>query len=159
MINDFQWKCFNLVYTSNIALILFLKCDVTKFRIHTPPPCQTMSHFVDPLPPLTCDVIYGWPLITLQTFNLYYWWHGIQLHSISCHTGFNMSMTIVFTAATISSIKHGGVGGQTILFMYPHKIKSLGVRSGDLGGHRFFEIYYLTWIRSLFLVTSAELPW
>ena len=26
------------------------------------PPCHTMSHFVDPLLPLTCDVIYGWPL-------------------------------------------------------------------------------------------------
>ena len=27
------------------------------------PPCHTMSHFVDPFrPPLTCDVIYGYPL-------------------------------------------------------------------------------------------------
>ena len=47
MFNAFQWNCCNLVYTCNIALILFLKCDVTKFRI---PPCHTMSHFVDPLP-------------------------------------------------------------------------------------------------------------
>ena len=36
MFNAFQWNSFNLVYTCNIALILFLKCDVTKFR--TPPP-------------------------------------------------------------------------------------------------------------------------
>ena len=43
-------NCFNLVYTCNIALILFLKCDFTKFRI-PPLPCHTMSHFVDPLPP------------------------------------------------------------------------------------------------------------
>ena len=45
----FQWHCFNLVDTCNIALILFLKCDVTKFRI---PPCHTMLHFVDPVYPL-----------------------------------------------------------------------------------------------------------
>ena len=50
-----------LVDTCNIALILFLKSDVTKFRI-PPPHCHTMSPFVDPLT-LTCDVIYGWPLI------------------------------------------------------------------------------------------------
>ena len=39
----------NLVDTCNIALILFLKCDVTKFRI--PPPLfkHTMTHFVNPL--------------------------------------------------------------------------------------------------------------
>ena len=43
----FSMNCFNLVDTCNIALILFLKCDFTKFRI---PPCHT-SHFVDP-PPL-----------------------------------------------------------------------------------------------------------
>ena len=30
-----------------------------------PPPCHTMLHFVDPPPsPLTCDVIYGCPLIS-----------------------------------------------------------------------------------------------
>ena len=39
----------NLVDRCNIALILFLKCVVTKFRI---PPCHTMSHFVDSLRPL-----------------------------------------------------------------------------------------------------------
>ena len=61
MFNAFQWNCINLVYTCNIALILFLKCDVTKFRIPLPL-WHTMSHFVDPLPPLTCDVIYRWPL-------------------------------------------------------------------------------------------------
>ena len=39
-----------------------------------PRPCHTMSHFVDPLSPLTCDVICGWPLtycitdLTLQDF-------------------------------------------------------------------------------------------
>ena len=57
MFNDFQWNCFNLIYTCNIALILFLKCDVTKFRI--PPSCHTSSI---PSPPLTCDEIYGRPL-------------------------------------------------------------------------------------------------
>ena len=61
MFNALQWNCSNLVETCNIALILFLKCDVTKFRI--PPP---LSHNVPlrppPPPPLTCDVIYGWPL-------------------------------------------------------------------------------------------------
>ena len=48
MFNAFQWNCFNLVYTCNIALIIILKCDVTKFR--APPLCHTMSHFVDPSP-------------------------------------------------------------------------------------------------------------
>ena len=37
LFNGFQWNCFNLVYTCNVALILSLKCDVTKFRIPTPP--------------------------------------------------------------------------------------------------------------------------
>ena len=37
-----QWNCFNLVNTCNIALILFLKCDITKFRI--PLPLVTQCH-------------------------------------------------------------------------------------------------------------------
>ena len=41
----------NLVDTCIIALILFLKYDVTKFRILAPL-CHTMSHFLDPLRPL-----------------------------------------------------------------------------------------------------------
>ena len=53
LFNAFQWNCFNLVYTCNIALILFLKCDFTKFRI--PPPLVTRR------PPLS-PLIYGWPL-------------------------------------------------------------------------------------------------
>jgi hypothetical protein len=61
MFNTFQWNCFNLVDTCNMALILFLKCDVTKFRITLP-----LSHNVTlrrpPSAPLTCDVIYGCPL-------------------------------------------------------------------------------------------------
>ena len=59
----FQWNCFNLVYTCNIGLILFLKCDVTKFR-NLP-----LSHNVTlrrPRSPLTCDVIYGWPLLRIK---------------------------------------------------------------------------------------------
>ena len=48
----------------NIALILFFKCDVTKFKI--PPPFVTMSQFDDPLRPhLTCDLIYKCSLIGL----------------------------------------------------------------------------------------------
>ena len=46
------WNCFNLVDTCNIALILFLKCNVTKFRIPSTPLLVTVSQFVDPLPPL-----------------------------------------------------------------------------------------------------------
>ena len=42
MFNAFQWNCFNFVYTCNVALILFLKCDITKFRI--PPPLVTQCH-------------------------------------------------------------------------------------------------------------------
>ena len=46
----------NLVDTCNIALILFVKCDVTKFRT-PPPPCHTMLHFVDPhLPPKITEI-------------------------------------------------------------------------------------------------------
>ena len=51
MFNAFQWNCFNLVDTCNIALILFLKCGVTKFRIPPPP----LSHNITlrrPPPPL-----------------------------------------------------------------------------------------------------------
>ena len=57
----FQWNCFNLVYTCNIALFLFLKCGVTKFRI-PPPPLSHNATLRRPPPLLTCDVIYGWPL-------------------------------------------------------------------------------------------------
>ena len=55
---------------------LFLKCDVTKFRI---PPlvtqCQTSS---TPSDPLTCDVIYGCPLLVFwfchwERFRT--WWY------------------------------------------------------------------------------------
>ena len=46
MCNAFQWNYFNLVDTCNIAIILFLKCDVTKFRI--PPLLVTLR----PPPPL-----------------------------------------------------------------------------------------------------------
>ena len=42
MFNAFQWNCFNLVYTCNIALILFLECDVTKIMIL--PPIVTQCH-------------------------------------------------------------------------------------------------------------------
>ena len=42
MFNEFQWNCFSFVDKCNIALIIFLKCDVTKFRI--PPP--SLSHNV-----------------------------------------------------------------------------------------------------------------
>ena len=32
------------------------------------PPCHTISHFVRrPPPPLTCDVIYGWPLSNIES--------------------------------------------------------------------------------------------
>ena len=56
-------ELFQFGLSCNIAEILFLKCDVTKFRI--PHPCLTMSHFVDPPPrPLKWDVIYGCPLNT-----------------------------------------------------------------------------------------------
>ena len=54
-----------LVEMCNIALILFLKCDVTKFRIPTPLSHNLTLRRPPPLP-LTCDVIYGCPLITGQ---------------------------------------------------------------------------------------------
>ena len=67
MFNAFQWNCFNLVDTCNIALILFLKCDVTKFSI--PPSLVTQCHTSSTPYALrvTCDVIYGCPL----TYNHY----------------------------------------------------------------------------------------
>ena len=46
-----QWNCFNLVYTCNIALILFLNCDVNKFRI-PPPPLSYNVTLRRPHPPL-----------------------------------------------------------------------------------------------------------
>ena len=60
MFNAFQWNCFNLVVTCNIAFIIFLKCDVTKFRIILPvTQCHTSS---TPSAPSKCDIIYGCPL-------------------------------------------------------------------------------------------------
>ena len=52
MFNAFELNCFNLVDTCNIALILFLKCEVTKLRI--PPSslvtqCHTSSTLSAPL--------------------------------------------------------------------------------------------------------------
>ena len=53
----------NLNISSSQTLNPILKCDVTKFRI--PPPLVTQLHTSSTSPPpLTCDVIYGWPLIT-----------------------------------------------------------------------------------------------
>ena len=65
MFNSFQWNCFNLVDTCNTALMLFLKCDVSKFRI---PPLlsQNVTLSRPPPPPLMCDVIYGCLLMTSQ---------------------------------------------------------------------------------------------
>ena len=63
MINAFQWNCFNLVDTCNIALILFFKCDVSKFRIPPLPLSHNATPRLLPPPPLTCDVICGCPLI------------------------------------------------------------------------------------------------
>ena len=60
MFNAFQWDCFNLVDVCNIALILFLKCDVITFRI--PPPLSHNVTLRRPPPPLTSGVIYGCPL-------------------------------------------------------------------------------------------------
>jgi hypothetical protein len=61
MSNAFQWNCFNLVYTCNIALILFLNVMSENLGSLSP-----LSHNVTlrrpPLPTLTCDVIYGCPL-------------------------------------------------------------------------------------------------
>ena len=65
MFNAFQWNCFNLVYTCNIALILFLKCQVTTFRI---PPLVTKCHTLSTPSPLTWNVIYRWPLIIIIIF-------------------------------------------------------------------------------------------
>ena len=71
MFNAFQWNCFNLVDTCNTALILFLKCDVTKFRI--PPPLVTQCHTSStPSPPLMCDVMYGWPHVVQYPLILAY---------------------------------------------------------------------------------------
>ena len=53
-----EWNCFNLVDTCNIALILFLKCDITKFRIPPSPLSLSVTLRRPPPPPLTCDVIY-----------------------------------------------------------------------------------------------------
>ena len=44
MFNYFQLNCSNLVDTCNIALILFLKCEVTKCRIPPIPPLVTQCH-------------------------------------------------------------------------------------------------------------------
>ena len=65
MFNAFQWNM------CNIALILLLKCDVTKFRILPPSHNATLRR--PPSPPLRCDVIYGCPLtylLTLQSNSL-----------------------------------------------------------------------------------------
>ena len=61
-VTAFQLNCFNLVDTCNIALMLFLKSVVTKFRI---PPCPLVTHChtssIPSVLPLTCEVIYGCP--------------------------------------------------------------------------------------------------
>ena len=43
MFNAFQWNCCNLVYTCNIALILFLKCDVSQ-NLGSLPSLVTQCH-------------------------------------------------------------------------------------------------------------------
>ena len=56
------WTVKNQKYASSQLLILFFKRDVTKFRI--PPPLATQCHTSSPSTPLSCDVIYGCPLMT-----------------------------------------------------------------------------------------------
>jgi hypothetical protein len=75
MFNAFQCNCFNLVDTCNIALILFLKFYVTKFRIPLHPLSHNVTLCQPPLPPLRCDVIYECPLILHQFLNIL---HNIQ---------------------------------------------------------------------------------
>ena len=70
-----------MVDTCNIAVILFFKCDVTKFRIPPSPPSHNVTLHRPSLPPLTCDVIYGCPLIKYiivqdedgQSINILVW--------------------------------------------------------------------------------------
>ena len=74
MFNASQLNCLNLVYTCNIALILFLKCDVTKSRIPPPPLSHNVTISRPPFAPLTCEVIYVcplmWPSEVLQKQNM-----------------------------------------------------------------------------------------
>ena len=103
MFNAFQWNCFNLIYTHNIALILFLKCDVTQFRI--PPPLSRNVTLRRPLPPLTCDVIYGLPLTP--------WDWVVQLYPQALSTHF--SRLLRHACATLG------------LFLYPGYHKRCGI--------------------------------
>ena len=70
-------------------------------------------------------------LLIRQTFNRL---------SNSFHTHVSMSRSISATAAVIqlrNSWRLAGTGGtKTVSFTNPHKKKSQGVRSGDLGGQR-----------------------
>ena len=74
-----------MVDTCNIALIPFLKCNVTKFRspLLLVTQCHTSS---TPSPPLTCDVIYGCPLSTEES--------SLQVYSFPLCASSSVSSTL-----------------------------------------------------------------
>ena len=104
-----------MVDTSNIALILFLKCDVTKFRI--PPPLFTEYHISStPSAPLTFDVIYGFPLslyllspqrvpLFLDRMNRFKVWFRIFKYAMTCSNG--VFSIPYLNSVTPTIIKHG----------------------------------------------------
>ena len=58
--NDFQWNCFNLVYTPKYYFWNVMSQNLGS------PPCHTSS---TPSRHLTCDVIYGWSLINFEMYQ------------------------------------------------------------------------------------------
>ena len=83
MFNGFQWNCFKLFDTCNIALILFLKCDVTKLshnltlRQHPSAPLNVWRNYLWMPPDIDTDQLTPFPsqfkvlylLISLVTFS------------------------------------------------------------------------------------------
>jgi hypothetical protein len=65
--------------------------------------------------------------------------HTMIRYSSSCHTRVNIGASIFFTAAMIRAFRsarsRGNGGTNTRSLTYPHRKKSQGVTSGDLGDH------------------------
>ena len=108
----------------NIALILFLKCDVTQFRIPRPP-CHTMSHFVDPLRLLNMwRNLWMPPYLQIQRS-----WTDKNLNSLTCSTIHLPCSTnfLLYKASEIKTVRSVIWNSDKVAFCYINSSISIWV--------------------------------
>ena len=128
MFNAFQWNCFNLVHTCNIALILLLKWDVTKFRIL--PPLVTQCKISSTPPSLTCDVISTpvcFQFILWEANRVKFWSDFVAEHVLLVSSaGISEKQEII---ASGKQVKRSSVEGLDVAMWYSIKTKNHNINS------------------------------